>query len=213
MAFIVVYLLNPTSNHNSWSERIKSIQLYIFWILHQTTTNKYLTKKTNMLYIFWILHQTTTLSLSALDLICCISFESYIKPQPEARKADEEAVVYLLNPTSNHNYWLSLSLCLFVVYLLNPTSNHNIVSIGRFCAMLYIFWILHQTTTDRMSKAQMDSLYIFWILHQTTTLYLVCLLLLCCISFESYIKPQHFYRVANWEDSCISFESYIKPQP
>ena len=56
----------------------------------------------------------------------CISFDSYIKPQPESRKADEEAgcisfdsyikpqqvspeldidvVVYLLIPTSNHNF-------------------------------------------------------------------------------------------------------------
>ena len=34
----------------------------------------------------------------------CISFDSYIKPQPATRRANEANVVYLLIPTSNHNY-------------------------------------------------------------------------------------------------------------
>ena len=34
---------------------------------------------------------------------CCISFESYIKPQPSAEISWVDGVVYLLNPTSNHN--------------------------------------------------------------------------------------------------------------
>ena len=56
-------------------------------------------------------------------------------------------------------------------------------------------------------------LYIFWILHQTTTLLELLLFPCCCISFESYIKPQHKNGIDCKSGSCISFESYIKPQP
>ena len=35
----------------------------------------------------------------------------------------------------------------------------------------------------------------------------------CCISFDSYIKPQPCGRFCNSVSSCISFDSYIKPQP
>ena len=34
----------------------------------------------------------------------------------------------------------------------------------------------------------------------------------CCISFDSYIKPQHFSLLTLRCFSCISFDSYIKPQ-
>ena len=99
----VVYLLIPTSNHNL------SIR-FIFFIV---------------LYIFWFLHQTTTLQQQGTKTPCCISFDSYIKPQPERRFDFSSAVVYLLIPTSNHDLRLSL-ISLF---------------------WLYIFWFLHQTTT------------------------------------------------------------------
>ena len=55
----------------------------------------------------------------------CISFESYIKPQLSSLNINYMGVVYLLNPTSNHNCKeRNLHNC-NVVYLLNPTSNHN----------------------------------------------------------------------------------------
>ena len=47
----------------------------------------------------------------------CISFESYIKPQLE----------------------ISVNLQVTVVYLLNPTSNHNILCDGLDLQALYIF--------------------------------------------------------------------------
>ena len=79
-------------------------------------------------------------------MLCCISFDSYIKPQPRNLSRYGLPVVYLLIPTSNHN-WLRSSLCrIKVVYLLIPTSNHNYDSQIRFYS--------------------------------------------CCISFDSYIKPQ-----------------------
>ena len=34
----------------------------------------------------------------------------------------------------------------------------------------------------------------------------------CCISFDSYIKPQHDGKVLSYSTGCISFDSYIKPQ-
>ena len=254
---VVVYLLNPTSNHNFalvgecpltlyifWilhqtttqlnAKDLKN-QLYIFWILHQTTTYTESSYYNSVLYIFWILHQTTTvqsdyeIGLSCIsfesyikpqlriiwqqECLCCISFESYIKPQLWSDRAPApnscisfesyikpqraanckmlRKVVYLLNPTSNHNSGSPKGIMMPVVYLLNPTSNHNVHPEGIPSArvvyllnptsnhnsgghrgtagMLYIFWILHQTTTYTYEDKDIDKLYIFWILHQTTT--------------------------------------------
>ena len=35
----------------------------------------------------------------------------------------------------------------------------------------------------------------------------------CCISFDSYIKPQPLNISRRWGKCCISFDSYTKPQP
>ena len=71
------------------------------------------------------LHQTTTVSLTSLDALRCMPFDSYIKPQPSKMPLMLKIVVCLLIPTSNHNpvlwYW--------------------------FQRVLYAFWFLHQTTT------------------------------------------------------------------
>ena len=99
---------------------------------------------------------------------CCISFESYIKPQRERCPGTYRWVVYLLNPTSNHNIFGTHYAQAAVVYLLNPTSNHNSTWITSFSMLLYIFWILHQTTTLPSLVNALSR----------------------CISFESYIKPQ-----------------------
>ena len=143
--------------------------LYIFWFLHQTTTTKDTLNLINWLYIFWFLHQTTTIlrhSVSIMSCIsfdsyikpqlfsclwtwffCCISFDSYIKPQLQSIHISLPIVVYLLIPTSNHNYQRYLELNQFVVYLLIPTSNHNTYDDNHLPSELYIFWFLHQTTT------------------------------------------------------------------
>ena len=142
----VVYLLIPTSNHNVPAPSYDMRRLYIFWFLHQTTT--YL--------LLGIVERR------------CISFDSYIKPQPLCPVPPIHRVVYLLIPTSNHNSWL-----------------HD-----NFLPPLYIFWFLHQTTTN-------DGQYIARS---------------GCISFDSYIKPQPGDRTKGRQDSCISFDSYIKPQ-
>ena len=143
----VVYLLIPTSNHNSRRSPVFHCQLYIFWFLHQTTTlnvpgafryvlyifwflhqtttlgqyksvvpwlyifwflhqtttNSREQRMRTRLYIFWFLHQTTTILLIMFPMMSCISFDSYIKPQPYRGRGYLGLVVYLLIPTSNHN--------------------------------------------------------------------------------------------------------------
>ena len=146
---IVVYLLIPTSNHNL-------INIVEIW---------------STLYIFWFLHQTTTWSLVKRRCKRCISFDSYIKPQPDLGVADLAIVVYLLIPTSNHNPPTAITEEVEVVYLLIPTSNHNYYRIDTPRDTLYIFWFLHQTTTIIFSKISFVMLYIFWFLHQTTTMW------------------------------------------
>ena len=230
----VVYLLNPTSNHNVRYQQSILIALYIFWLLHQTTTSRqtisnyigcisfdsyikpqltepflclftvvYLLTPTSnhniqsinnslyLLYIFWLLHQTTTVALCSITMPSCISFDSYIKPQPllgagangggcisfdsyikpqqsgspialswscisfdsyiKPQRIPEQriwcSVVYLLTPTSNHNLSHRFTEWASVVYLLTPTSNHNIDLAYTGMHLLYIFWLLHQTTT------------------------------------------------------------------
>ena len=99
-------------------------------------------------------------------------------------------VVYLLTPTSNHNYCLALLISLIVVYLLTPTSNHNYDAVEAKLAQ--VVYLLTPTSNHNCGRwcNLVGKLYIFWLLHQTTTL-LLCLLLFCrCISFDSYIKPQ-----------------------
>ena len=166
--FLVVYLLIPTSNHNSHGFSPSTVPLYIFWFLHQTTTICCIIVYIFLLYIFWFLHQTTTAFLHSSIILGCISFDSYIKPQQCIHSLWKFGVVYLLIPTSNHN--LSLR-----------TSN---------ISELYIFWFLHQTTTCSSAENCSGTLYIFWFLHQTTTVDYVCSGTAGCISFDSYIKPQ-----------------------
>ena len=160
--------MTPTSNHNRVT----------IWVI------------LTMLYIFWLLHQTTTAHFVKTLPSRCISFDSYIKPQLVIPGNETIKVVYLLTPTSNHNLLANTVCNPCVVYLLTPTSNHNLHFVLWFIYMLYIFWLLHQTTT-----------------------HLSCgIVTLCCISFDSYIKPQ--LRISSLKKSpgCISFDSYIKPQ-
>ena len=69
----------------------------------------------------------------------CISFDSYIKPQPSHAFQRICSVVYLLIPTSNHNYGVSGTARRQVVYLLIPTSNHNLYCLKVLQTLLYIF--------------------------------------------------------------------------
>ena len=76
-----VYLSFPTSNHNPFGKRYNRSLLYICLFLHQTTTYIMYTIDKKVLYICLFLHQTTTIMTVLLDILCCISVFSYIKPQ------------------------------------------------------------------------------------------------------------------------------------
>ena len=78
--------------------------------------------------------------------------------------------------------------------------------------MLYIILFLHQTTTSWDFTIFAPRLYIILFLHQTTTFFVGIKILTSCISFFSYIKPQHLIGFSCTLFSCISFFSYIKPQ-
>ena len=186
------------------------------------------------MYIFWFLHQTTTMIRINCRCFRCISFDSYIKPQP-----DKEIIKIIISCISFDSYikpqLLSHYYCIcWVVYLLIPTSNHNCGRTTIVSVELYIFWFLHQTTTGHVTSIIWALLYIFWFLHQTTTMAcrtIIRILLyifwflhqtttsmqdrldsVSCISFDSYIKPQLLLCVKLLHFSCISFDSYIKPQ-
>ena len=98
----------------------------------------------------------------------CISFVSYIKPQPTRKRERFFSVVYLSFPTSNHNH-----------PLLDGIINQ-----------LYIFRFLHQTTTLRRSVLLCTRCisFVSYIKPQLATKKTKTLA--GCISFVSYIKPQ-----------------------
>ena len=100
----------------------------------------------------------------------------------------------------------------WVVYLLIPTSNHNIHVYWNTDIQLFISWFLHQTTTREAWEQWEESLFISWFLHQTTTQYIQSLGNTCCLSLDSYIKPQLNLRVTSCGMCCLSLDSYIKPQ-
>ena len=164
--------------------------LYIVLFLHQTTTSYRCWCWSAWLYIVLFLHQTTTYSWFCFVGSCCISYYSYIKPQLPLLLTNFSRVVYRTIPTSNHNASLDYSDL----------------------QKLYIVLFLHQTTTTLTLLLIFRKLYIVLFLHQTTTRSPYAILLWCCISYYSYIKPQLWHCVSIVPWCCISYYSYIKPQ-
>ncbi len=143
-------------------------------------------------------------------------------------------VVYLLIPTSNHNSLPACALKRLVVYLLIPTSNHNLTVLSRAeYNVVYLLiptsnhnqlWVLDELASVvylliptsnhnyHLERMLTTPLYIFWFLHQTTTAGVSLNVVNCCISFDSYIKPQPGGAKYVSKYGCISFDSYIKPQ-
>ena len=168
MIWDVVYLLIPTSNHN------------------RACAGTTLTR----LFISWFLHQTTTCTALAYVVVCCLSLDSYIKPQLSVSMIFRCWVVYLLIPTSNHNHELALVLRRVVVYLLIPTSNQLV---GQLDVRVCVVYLLIPTSNHNCSRTHRHTrgvvylliptsnhncwnsyssfmpLFISWFLHQTTT--------------------------------------------
>ena len=191
VAATVVYLLTPTSNHNSNPQFNANTSLYIFWLLHQTTTRDFKCFGRCLLYIFWLLHQTTTHIRTNYK-----TFTLYI--------------FWLLHQTTTFKLSCASSTSLYIFWLLHQTTTNRMPQGNN--NKLYIFWLLHQTTTSTVLFCFYSKLYIFWLLHQTTTWQAYCPTQQSCISFDSYIKPQRCGNMVVILLSCISFDSYIKPQ-
>ena len=96
-----------------------------------------------------------------LQIQRCISFDSYIKPQPGSIGLLALAVVYLLTPTSNHNFGNIDHVGSEVVYLLTPTSNHNyeITNLG----IGIVVYLLTPTSNHNAEQISVSvlALYIF----------------------------------------------------
>ena len=122
----------------------------------------------DMLFISCFLHQTTTTAKVALFLNSCLYLVSYIKPQP--------------------TWWLSLNAR--VVYILFPTSNHNWHECRVYRVRLFISCFLHQTTTINLIKLSCQScLYLVsYIKPQPPEV--TCACSTSCLYLVSYIKPQ-----------------------
>ena len=92
---------------------------------------------------------------------CCISFDSYIKPQRKSRSTVRRRVVYLLTPTSNHNLDNYLDEFRIVVYLLTPTSNHNHILVKTILAV--VVYLLTPTSNHNRPVINLEfvGLYIF----------------------------------------------------
>ena len=231
----VVYRSFPTSNHNSATSFNTDAALYIVRFLHQTTTSyctlptdfllyivRFLHQTTTvitsnpnleLLYIVRFLHQTTTIVIYLLFNECCISFVSYIKPQlPTVAEFQSDCCISFVSYIKPQRA-ATRKRGELVVYRSFPTSNHNYLQRRAPPTRLYIVRFLHQTTTAINHRAFAEKLYIVRFLHQTTTCPPFFLLLLCCISFVSYIKPQPDTLQLIRALRCISFVSYIKPQP
>ena len=147
-----------------------------------------------------------------LQQVGCISYYSYIKPQHNRSIGKVNLVVYRTIPTSNHNLTVLMLNCFLVVYRTIPTSNHNLTNIRNSTLKLYIVLFLHQTTTTEIQVFARLTLYIVLFLHQTTTEGVELHAQASCISYYSYIKPQHKERRWCTIYGCISYYSYIKPQ-
>ena len=194
VALLVVYLLFPTSNHNCRTGQ--ETPLGVVYLLFPTSNHNdcSLVFSACLLYIFCFLHQTTTLRGVESEEAGCISFVSYIKPQPDGKRMHSPhrciSFVSYIKPQPCNLVPISATGCISfvsyikpqlrcrslgshrVVYLLFPTSNHNPRSCAWRCFRLYIFCFLHQTTTPYNAHSHAALLYIFCFLHQTTTLHL-----------------------------------------
>ena len=187
----VVSLTVPTSNHNR-----EIIQKFSRGVVSLTvpTSNHNLqaqVKNINALYLLLFLHQTTTRTAGYSSTLSCISYCSYIKPQPYRKGKTRSHVVSLTVPTSNHNWPAAARHPVSVVSLTVPTSNHNILcepvlpadvvsltvptSNHNWWTVTLCPWIvvsLTVPTSNHNHREQIMSghlLYLLLFLHQTTT--------------------------------------------
>ena len=178
----VVYLLIPTSNHNPTMSVMCSIRVVYLLIPTSNHNRLHVLPMSGLLYIFWFLHQTTTQGIWRWYINSCISFDSYIKPQPKPHKKGStlscisfdsyikpqlkryalliREVVYLLIPTSNHNPFESFLSHMPVVYLLIPTSNHNLCCFFFYCCEV-VYLLIPTSNHNLHDEMSMDEMVVY----------------------------------------------------
>ena len=83
--------------------RAFTAQLFMSSIPHQTTTFAFLRTFELWLFMPSILHQTTTIRPQEHGRKSCLYLQSYTKPQQPYESCLNPMVVYIFNPTPNHN--------------------------------------------------------------------------------------------------------------
>ena len=127
-------------------------KLFISCFLHQTTTGTSIWFITVVLFISCFLHQTTTRQSLLNGRYSCLYLVSYIKPQLSlVRRAGCLRCLYLVSYIKPQLLRGAMTKSA-VVYILFPTSNHNFLFLFCHNALLFISCFLHQTTTEEMSR-------------------------------------------------------------
>ena len=138
---------NSTSNHNVEETTLRSPQLFLIPILHQTTTdNRVLSLHSGCSSFQFYIKPQLSPAIPRKAFCCssfqfyikpqrspalpefppgCSSFQFYIKPQHGRPLMEVDGVVPHSNSTSNHNYIGIGAYSEFVVPHSNSTSNHN----------------------------------------------------------------------------------------
>ena len=165
--------------------------LFIILFLHQTTTAVPYDRQFIRLFIILFLHQTTTGDPVTFPARCCLSSCSYIKPQLiwiRFSKSTGLFIILFLHQTTTGNVDYDIAGKLFIILFLHQTTTQSVS--WRTLSLLFIILFLHQTTTSSSHDISVHVLFIILFLHQTTTKSTVLLLVSCCLSSCSYIKPQ-----------------------
>ena len=187
----VVYLLIPTSNHNRFCRC--NFGEYVVYLLIPTSNHNLKPRKwlPSLLYIFWFLHQTTT--LWQVNGVCrgCISFDSYIKPQPYDTLAGWRigciSFDSYIKPQLFVVFTLDTLSCISFDSYIKPQPAHLTDFLARRCISFdsyikpqpigietgdgWVVYLLIPTSNHNLWSRRYDciQLYIFWFLHQTTT--------------------------------------------
>ena len=145
----------------------------------------------SLLYIFWLLHQTTTWSGAwggtrkvVYLLIPTSNHNKYNFWQKTSY------VVYLLIPTSNHNLTIhfTFSLVLYIFWFLHQATTHIATAVNREGCISFDSYIKPQQIQALMDK---DIYCISFDSYIKPQLLLRAITFMAgCISFDSYIKPQ-----------------------
>ncbi len=144
---------NSTSNHNVEETTLRSPQLFLIPILHQTTTdNRVLSLHSGCSSFQFYIKPQLSPAIPRKAFCCssfqfyikpqrspalpefppgCSSFQFYIKPQHGRPLMEVDGVVPHSNSTSNHNSVGDLAYPIPVVPHSNSTSNHNMLPVNH----------------------------------------------------------------------------------